>query len=711
MKAKKAKKTIRPMPDEPVGRPVAEAASLRLPPGIALALLVVISLGASWLVHFKHLPYWQRHEALLFHDEYKPLMTTLDAYYYLRLTSDFLEGRYEPVDEKRPGAQRPSPVPLLVSLTALAHRITGAGIDLIGFYIPPLLASLMIPAYFLWGRALGGPTVAVFAVLAGISSFYWYSRTCLGRFDTDALNPFFILLMSYTLYEFSIRKEAKRYLFLGMMVFLGLLFCLWWIQAGYISLILVLVPYCSSLFIPSSRVEKYIKIGMLSLGALAVLAMFLGVYSYFPRPLAGLFELAAGQVSLVTKGATSAFPEIGQSISELQTPGLGEIVDKVSSHGAPFAIALLGLVALAWKERRGAALFLAPSLLLSLGVLFSRRFLIFFVPLYALGFGYFMAEVVLKNAQRKRMGNHLLRYSLVGGIAVLLLVPGFRQCLSTPVVPADTARDVAMAEAIREDAAAREPGASGSIVWTWWDNGYFIQYFANGRTFADGGSQSPERTFITAFPLSCEDPVLARNWIRFFAVRDLDGLARVQEKLGGMDKAVAFLKEVLARPERSEAILEAFGFDDPASWGDYLFPDQSVYLYLGNDFVDKAYWWYYFGTWNFTGKEGIHPRLVMFRPHEVTIDEKAGVIMSGGQAIKLGKILHVSETNITISDLHREEQPIAVKVENGPTVYAMDKDLFRSLAVKLMFLGPSSQPGFESVFYHPLSGGVWRVDR
>lgn len=691
---------VAPAPDPKTA--VTEKSHWKPSPRLTLALFAAIAVLAALWVPLKDLPYWHKYRLAFYHNN-EPIMTTMDAYFYLRLTSDYGEGRYHRVDEKRAAAVRPEPVPLISTMTGLAHKASGFSISKIAFFAPPFLALFMVLAYFLIASLLGGPGIALIASLAGASSYYWYSRVSLGRFDTDSLNPFFILFMSFSLYRFATNTSLKRFLYLGAVLVSSLLFCLWWPQAGYLSIVFLALAYGLSLFvIHSSRSERYVKVFILLLGMFSALVTIFGLYKYLPSNLAQPFGMAAGHLSLVTKEATSAFPEVGQSITELVAPSLDWVAKDTSGHIIPLLAGLAGLVMLAWK-RRDVAVFLIPGAILSLMMMFSNRFLIFFVPLYAIGLGYFLVDVLPRVSFMQRIRKPYMRYALIAVLAAALLAPSASRSLSTHIGPPNTSNNVLMAETIKKESGPE------ATVWAWWDDGYFVQLFADRKTFIDGGSQSSDRTFITAFPLSCPDPLLAANWIRFFAVHDLNGLNRIAAVVGSTERAVSFLKEVLAKPEEIDSILGRYGLQDPDAWDEYLFPKHEAYIFIAHDLVDKAYWWYYFGSWDFSRRDGVHPQVMLLDSADVEIDEE-GILMSGDFEIDLDTVVDLGESEVTVRKLARKNKPSAVRIKGMPQLYVMDTILLDSLAMRLLFRDPTTTQGFSPIFYHPHVGGVWRVE-
>lgn len=667
-----------------------------------LCLILVLGIFISLSVHFSHLIYWHEHRDTFYYDEGIPLMTTLDAYFYLRLTSEYLNGQYNVTDEKRPAAARPFPVPLLVSLTATLHRITHFSLEHIAFYLPPLLASLMVLVYVLWGFALESPLTALIASVAGTSSVYWYTRTFLGRFDTDSLNPFFAFLIVFMVYRFCSTPGYKRFIYPALSFVLAYAFNLWWSQVQYFGIFFIVSSYTLSFFLPSSKVEKYIKIALFTGGVIAAVALVSGLYRFFPDSVAHYFTQGAGYLKLISKKTATLFPEVGQSIQELETDSLADLAIKVSGHVVTFALSLVGLFFM-FKRKWEVALFLVPILGVGLLTLVSRRFLIFLTPLCALGIGYFLAEVIFKNRHIREIPNPLLRYGLFVFILGLFFGNGLYLCLSTQPRPSVTVGQVALARAVQENSPEK-------MVWAWWDYGYFLQYMTGKKTFTDGGSQSPDRIFVTAFPMTCQDPVLAGNWIRFFTAHDVKGLYKLSSQLGGIQKAVEFLKEALAKPEKLESLLPVYGLQDVAQWKKYLFPADKAFLYLSTDLIDKAYWWYYFGSWDFKSGEGIHPTTFKIGTHEGWVDEQEGVIKMRTGNVPVGRVINVGASDVQVKDLNPNIRTAAMWIRETSSVYALDGSLLETLAFDLLFQRPQNTPGFVALEHVPDQGGVWRVE-
>gem|GEM_PF-917097 len=696
-----------------------------LSPSKTFLLILLAGFCFSLCLQFSHLRFWDH--STNYEDGNTPLMSTLDAYYYLRITEQILSQK-DAGRTNLPGRyQDQQSIPLLATITALIHKATKFPVELIAFYLPPILGSLMVIIYTCWGYAVSGPMAAFISSIAGLSSFYWYSRTCLGRFDTDCLNPFFVFGILFLVYRFVISKGSARILYLSLSLVIAYIFNTWWPQVPYFGFSLVIFSYCLSVFLPSSKWEKVVKMVLTVLIVSILLCAFGGFGQFLPHRLEGFINEYAGQLGLIGNrpGLTSTFPHVGASISELQPLPVQEIIEEVGGQIIPFVVALIGLFLLL-KKNKAAASFLSIGLIFALLSVFARRFLIFFIPLYALGIGYFVGEFCFRGGLLKKISSAPIRWGLFLSVSIALLLPNLSLSFSRHRGPSLTKQDLELAEIIKKEGTRRD------VIWAWWDYGYFLRYQTGLRTFIDGGSQTAERIYIAAFPLSCNDPELARNWMRFFAAHDLGGLRTVRSHFGDQGKAVTFLQNILARPADTEKILKQYGIQDTTGWNEYLFPNVKVWLFLNRDFINKTYWWYYFGTWDLLQGKGVHPMIWLVEGKARYSPEKTGLVKIGDRAVKIDKIVDVNlhggilkdppnsvdpgEENgrqLTQSTGHKpgkEAGNVAVSIQKYNIVYVLDPDVFQSLAVQLSFLSPFDIPGFTPAVYNPPMGGVWSVE-
>jgi dolichyl-diphosphooligosaccharide--protein glycosyltransferase len=123
-------------------------------------------------------------------------------------------------------------------------------------------------------------------------------------------------------------------------------------------------------------------------------------------------------------------------------------------------------------------------------------------------------------------------------------------------------------------------------IWTWWDYGYAIQYYARRATFHDGGSQVPPKTYFVALSFTTPDPKVAWNVINSVSVCGTKCIERMLKE--------GKTAEEITKLFTSGEILKTKTNAHPVYW-----------LFTGDEF-SKFYWISYFGTWDFKKLRGTH---------------------------------------------------------------------------------------------------------
>ncbi|MBW2050375.1 MAG: hypothetical protein JRJ09_17885, partial [Deltaproteobacteria bacterium] len=396
----------------------------------------------------------------------------------------------------------------------------------------------------------------------------------------------------------------------------------------------------------------------------------------------------------------------GQSISELQPASWSLLAKGVAGHGALLVLSILGLGLLVRRHYRIISMLLFPILLALLSFV-AQRFLIYLIPLYALGLAYLLRWLSgLKPLSKIPMRPRQLIMAL---LCLVLLGLNAKRAVKTTINPRITPEDVHLALTIREKT------SPDTVIWTWWDSGYFMQFYTGRRAIIHGGNQNSDLIFITAFPLTVRDPVLARNWMKFFAARGLSGLYRVNSRFNDMEKTVDFLKQALARPDHLDAVIARFGLEKKTPWREYLFPGTRVCLYLPYRLIKDVYWWFYYGTWDLKEKRGVHPAAAVL-PGEFSVDSRNGTVTIGPRTVPISELYYVTltpelHTNGHKSYTRRSSRMGAIWIKEKNLAYLLDTRLVNSLFTRLVLLNPLSPPkGFKALRYIPLEGGVWKVE-
>lgn len=662
----------------------------------------VISIAVCLFFFFYHVKDWYDAEGLCFYDR-KPVMATFDAYYFMRLTEDYLSGGYDAYDFLR-NAPRPRPVPLLVRIASLIKCITGFSTEYIAWLLPPLLASFTVFIYGYWARFFINPFLFVVASTIGSTSHVWFWRTSLGRFDTDSLNLFFPAILSASVF-FTVTANGvyKKLAGFTVMLISILLWHMWWPQGHNIGFLLGLVTYGFSLFfVKSNRWENVLRASVLIGGILVAIAIATVHFLSKTLPIPDFLKPILDYMDLIFS-KDSVDPSVGASITELKSVNLLQGTVQIFGHWALAFPALAGTI-FTIIARPFFIILWAPFLMLGFMGLFSNRFLTFLVPPLAFGLAFFSSSWVIGF---KRLSAILgeWKYIVALAMSIIFVIPNVSLNLKVDGIPNVTASLVHLAKII-------EPmKPKDSPVWAWWDYGYLIQYYTKRRTFMDGGNQEALRIVIGAYPFSTEDVSAAKNWINSFSNSDLKPFFRAREELGDKVKAFGFLKEALKGKNSLKKVLSDYNQEhNEKTWQELLYPETRVFLFIPVDFFRKAYWWYYYGSWDYEKGHGRHPTAFYFHEWFVNVNPIKGYLTTlQGQKIAFGKYIILNKSQ-KIEEFSVSSKSSAVLLRTVPgVVFLFEESLSESVALKLYLRPNDFSNDFELIYYHPLYGGIWRT--
>lgn len=623
------------------------------------------------------------------------LLTTPDGYYFLRQAADVSMGLYGPVDPARP-VPRPA-MPPLPSLAAVAvHSLLGVSLMNAAFFIPPALAFGLVLATWLLGAAVGRPREGLMAGVAASASYLWYTRVCIGAFDTDCLIlP--LLVGAMVCLRLSMDKPLLRWL--GWMApgatQLALL-ALWWPQGGKALTALCLGVYAASCVFPGRRGERLLKAALLVAGTALLAYLALG------HP-TGVLEVASQSVKqhlgMILKDQPGNFGETGDTIAELTVSIPLDAADYVSGHWLVFIAAACGAVAFAVRHPRMAFMVVLPLLTLGAASLWGgNRFLMYLAPVHGLGLVWFCSDLLLPRLRRIGAPAPVALAVLAG---LLLAAPSAWDSMTERFLPTHDYNAVELASVINRKT---PPNA---FVWNWWGPGYMMEYYTRRECLIDGGLQLPVQTYISAVPFASNNAELARNWIKFFSVHR-DGLSIMAQYFGGGWQSVAFLREVFAAPQRLDELLDKHGLPRDVDWKALLFPEREVYVIMLSEMLLRSTW-NSLGRWDPVAKTGPDVRIFLTPLDQVAVNPDKGIaVSSSGDSIAYSRIYFVSPDNLSYDEA-RSVGPVAMHIWGTPYFYTIEQEYFDCLAYRLLFVHPENTPGFEAVVYNPFIGGVWKV--
>ncbi len=123
--------------------------------------------------------------------------------------------------------------------------------------------------------------------------------------------------------------------------------------------------------------------------------------------------------------------------------------------------------------------------------------------------------------------------------------------------------------------------------------------------------------------------------------------------------------------------------------------------------LSTAYWWYYYGTWDFYLSTGYRPRIYLINAFKVQLDTQNGILQINTQRVKINRSSIAQGDKLVIKEYHRNGY--CLFVDGKKNIYYFDEDFSNSLFARLLFFYPQDTPGFSLLKYDPAWGGLWEV--
>ncbi len=504
--------------------------SFRLPQEHADTKKILLYLFVAYLfaVGVRALLYFQAADIAAFWLDGRPLpIWSPDAGLYGYYAKQILSGHHYPfVAEYMPG-----------HLIAAATAISGLSIDKVMFWLPAILASLIVVPVILSAHAYKLTTVGFVAALIAGAGANYYTRSYLGYMDTDTLNVvlpwtavmFWIFALTrrklvyalpgaLTLLAFRFWYHSAAAILLGMVA--GLLLCIVLFfrkeKIGYEALLLAAIAIAplhfgpAVLIITAATVLFYLLDTRTGLGVKPYLvllltgtvaaAFVLDIHSYVQR--AEAYFDKPEQLTVAAAHGTYRFSNVLSTVIEAKGAPVWQINPLFGGMLFYILPALVGylLLCLAYPA------FFSGGVLLLLGlssVVAGIRFGMFATPAFALGFVY-----LLFWSAYRFIGHGLLRKTLPPLFAVaaigLMLTNILR--LNPHLQPFYFKHNEVKA---LEDLAKRS--SSNDLILSWWDYGWPLWYYTGrNNTLIDNGRHGSD-TFYVGNMLLSSNPVFVAN--------------------------------------------------------------------------------------------------------------------------------------------------------------------------------------------------------
>ncbi len=417
-------------------------------------------------------------------------ITGYDAYYYARLSDEFLKNQYTKIDTLRDVPDflsRPDPVPLIVYIGSFFSKIFPK--EYVFAFIPPLFSVLFIIPLFLWLKRFSNSLVFISGALVGVTNIIYFSRTYIGKYDTDFLILFFVFSIVYLFVLFFENiKDFKKILINTFLIFILFFVFLWFYNKPEFSMFFL---FSFLLGFIGFSLRKPFNISFLY-KALPIFILFF-IFSY-----AGIQSLLGKAGKYFFKEDSKFFlpynPE--EFVRELQPISLYQFADAVAGNMVIFVFSIIGLIFL-FKKYYQYLLPFVPFMILGLVSLKAgSRFVMYIAPFIGLGFGYFvymMGDFVKKYLS---INKKVINFSLASFVFFFSINPTVFFVNIKPVFSEDLYKSLKEAKKfVPED----------SYLWMWWDYGYPIEYVLRRGTYVDNGNKDVVKLYAIARSLVSYD--------------------------------------------------------------------------------------------------------------------------------------------------------------------------------------------------------------
>ncbi|WP_316899542.1 hypothetical protein [Pseudodesulfovibrio indicus] len=628
----------------------------------AVALGVVAILAVAWF-HWG----WLTDNAMVL--DGVPAVGNNDGYFHLDRATALAEQGAWLTD----ALTDPRPSMLLSHLLALFAGADRALLHLLAACAGPLSGLAMFLAVLPWAADTRSRFTILAAPLLAVMAPYWVVRTHVGFLDTDGVAVGLCFLALYCVRRFSTGPAPA---WVAAYILATAVTWLWWRPGAYLCLCFLLLY---AVYPPRNRCDGAFKIAIIGGVLLAAGLAAAGV-----KPFSGVGTYVAAHVELAFGGGDRGL--LGSAVRELAGANVAELGHRALGASWLLIPALLGTVVHVLRDR-ARALFLASGWLFGAASLYSQRFIPFFVPVAAAYAAYGAAFCLcLIDSFAGRAGRGPLRAAIAFAALAALLAGSAANLTRYRPEPYFQRADFDLAEVVKRSFSA------DTVIWTWWDYGYFFQYLTGMKTFFDGGSQTGTTCFAAAYPLMQSEPARGAAWMRHFAAT----FPRFDESRrgAGWQRYAADLAESLVR--------EDDGGGPPVA---LVLPARvygaAGYLYAFAHLYDEQV-------------PPVRNRLDLFAARGFSYDEGAGAVTVPEAMIAkgyetVGSVLDGTGRDPAEFDFASLADPYLVFSRHADFVAVTDREMVPSVFFRLLGLFAPAPDFFRPVTFDYRTGGAWRV--
>jgi hypothetical protein len=681
-------------------------------------LLLILVFG--WLDRVDQFSSWLSQPQITFHDS-SPLIRGADSYFYLNFSRDLANGRYDSerikeLNEIQHIIPRPKYAPLISILVAKLSQLTSYPLIWVAVLLPAFLGPLLAIPLYLIGRFFGGAIMGLSGAVLGVFSPYYVLRSGLGWNDTDILIVTFLFSLTYCFLYFSKCKTGHGKIWLGAALSVFTLFIWWWHTAApQVTIIFLFLVFVAGVY---PKLKEKIDLLLLATTA-GVAILLLSFWVGFDNLINAPAYLIEHLIFFSKSNAQSSFPNVTESISELQKLNIVKVVHLLSGGVVFFVLSIIGIILLIWKRFRDGIIFLLPIFAFCLmGIFLSKRFLIFSGPVLALGFGFFLSYLwQCWGKAHNRLLPPFIILAVIGALysrhEVLSYYPAFPEHIQTNSAKGMTA--------------AKDYVPDNGIIWTWRDDGFPLRYWSERRVVADGDK---EHIIYLSLPLATSDQRLAANFIRFYATHGLYGMQTLYKSLAGDSaKGLELVKKICAvGPQKARELIQKAqlipqdGLNSVDSWVEFFYPHDAppIFLFARKKLLDVIKYWHSYGNWDVNIGDG--PQHIFTQLDGVTKNKNGDLIAEDGTLqvlVKDGRLLSsvaklankIINNKENFKKLNFKDQPSLTILEHTPSqqFYLVNSSVAQSTAIQLFMLNKPQSGYFQPAFINDMDSQLWEV--
>lgn len=648
-----------------------------------------------------------------------PYMYELDSYYNYRLTENYINhgylgdilinGKNWDLHSYYPPGRSAEYPPLIVYVAVLFYYFlnTFGNVPLIisCFWLPAVMGSLSGVVAYLFVRRFTNDYGAFAAGIFIVTAPFYFIRTVPGWFDTDMFIVLFPLLIMWLVAEGVYTKNTKKRIFFAVSAaFAALIFSKAWEGWAYVFYIVV------SSFLIYIIVAKLFKFEIKNV--LQVFSLFTCFTILFiVVPDISNFATIIFPFNFIQGSSADSWPDILFSVSELGNASIEEVIS-----GLGF-IFFAGILSLLWifrvlinkklKEKYLNRmtwffyLFIITWTIMGIFALTKgARFIMVLLPPVAVSSGIMVGicigylDLLKENKKFSIFKNKNFIKLISIGVILLVIFPGIINVHNTSSFLTPLAND----DLWTASQWIKDNTSNDTVIISEWSYGYLLSAVSKRPVSVDGGSQNFPRTYWIDRAFSTDNENLSQGIFRMIATSGDQGSLTLDNYTKNTTKTVEILNSVLGLSKDNGLRLLTFNYglsvQEANTILNYTHPPnpRPFVLVTTRDMVNKGFWTFYFGLWDFNQKKGHNLTYsvgktninnnILNSSNGFSMDLKTGNVTWNGKTPYLVVIDRNGEIKKRYVDKYSDFSVFFIEKDNKTVI--LDKCLENSLFIKLV---------------------------